>query len=540
MGGGGGMFAVKDDLKLSARPATDSKSADVKPVNTKPASVPKTVTPAAPQPGAASSTAPQSSAAQPGAAAKRIKVPAGSDAEAAWNDYLAANEESPAAVRETVRQLTLEKKYDQVVALIMAALKNKQQQPWMYEAMGLAMQAAGRSLEDIDRTLMSAVDFVQGTDHMMYLAEYLAGVGLEKRALQLFHQVATAEPAAPQPYVHALRIAKKLDDIDAIQWSTVGILGLAWNEEEAPIWTEAYNVAAATLDRLRSENRKSEADEYQRKLDECMIRDIVVKITWTGEADLDLLVEEPTGTVASARNRRTTSGGVLLGDASRSLDRKSNVTASESYVCPVGFDGVYRALVRRVWGKLTTGKVTVDIYTHYLSKSESHIHKQIPLTDDEALIIFDLKDGRRTEPLAKQQLANAVAKQVHVGQQVLAQQLAAAANPGSLAAFLNSRGVGPAMGGQAFMPFFMRGAVGYQPVITVLPSGANMSVAPAVVSHDRRYVRVSPVPFFSGIAQVNTFNYVTGSSGTSNGSSGGSGGSFGGGSGLSGSGTGGF
>ena len=87
----------------------------------------------------------------------------------------------------------------------------------------------------------------------------------------------------------------------------------------------------------------------------------------------------------------------------------------------------------------------------------------------------------------------------------------------------------------------MRGAVGYQPVITVLPSGANMTVAPAVVLHDRRYVRVSPTPFFSGVSQVNTFNYVTGSSGTSNGSSGGSG--FGGGSGLggsSGSGSGGF
>jgi uncharacterized membrane protein YgcG len=84
--------------------------------------------------------------------------------------------------------------------------------------------------------------------------------------------------------------------------------------------------------------------------------------------------------------------------------------------------------------------------------------------------------------------------------------------------------------------------VGYQPVITVLPSGAMMTVAPAVVLHDRRYVRVSPQPTFSGISQVNTFNYVTGSSGTSNGSTGGSSG-FGGGSGLggsSGTGSGGF
>ena len=61
-----------------------------------------------------------------------------------------------------MRQLTTERKYRQVVALIMAAIKNQQAQPWMYETMGLAMQADGRSLEDIDRMLMSAVDFVEG------------------------------------------------------------------------------------------------------------------------------------------------------------------------------------------------------------------------------------------------------------------------------------------------------------------------------------------------------------------------------------------
>ena len=128
-----------------------------------------------------------------------------------------------------------------------------------------------------------------------------------------------------------------------------------------------------------------------------------------------------------------------------------------------------------MWGKLATGKVTVDIYTHYLSKFESRIHKQISLTDDEALVIFDLKEAGAKSRSAKQQLATAVAKQVHVGQQILGQQLAAASNPGSLASFLNSRGIGPANGGWSFAPFFLRGAVGYQPVITVLPSGANMT-----------------------------------------------------------------
>ena len=55
------------------------------------------------------------------------------------------------------------------------------------------------------------------------------------------------------------------------------------------------------------------------------------------------------------------------------------------------------------------------------------------------------------------------------------------------------------------------GAVGYQPIIITLPEGANLA-ANAVVSADRRYVRVSAVPLFSSITKVTTFNYVAGTS----------------------------
>jgi hypothetical protein len=47
------------------------------------------------------------------------------------------------------------------------------------------------------------------------------------------------------------------------------------------------------------------------------------------------------------------------------------------------------------------------------------------------------------------------------------------------------------------------------PVITTLPEGTNMS-AIAVVSADRRYVRITPTPLFSSIPEVNTFNFATG------------------------------
>jgi hypothetical protein len=78
-------------------------------------------------------------------------------------------------------------------------------------------------------------------------------------------------------------------------------------------------------------------------------------------------------------------------------------------------------------------------------------------------------------------------------------------------------GYGTGVGGGGILPF-MRGRVGYQPVIITLPVGANMS-ATAVVSADRRYVRCTTQPLFSTIPVVNTFNYQSGSSGTSGGAS---------------------
>jgi hypothetical protein len=52
-------------------------------------------------------------------------------------------------------------------------------------------------------------------------------------------------------------------------------------------------------------------------------------------------------------------------------------------------------------------------------------------------------------------------------------------------------------------------SVGYAPVITWLPEGTSLG-ASAVVSPDRRYVRMSLQPFFSHIPRVDTFNFYTG------------------------------
>ena len=521
-------FAVPDDLKLTKKSA-EAKIADDAP---------------------ASTAAPDKQAASKELQAIELSIPAGTDPEAAWMSYFESLEtpdpieqkveyervmrDRRAAIRETARQLVNKKKFDETIGMIQAALRHRHVQPWMYETLHIAMHAKNAtepgtySNDDIERVLMSAADFASSPSDLMLLAAYMSRVGLDERALKIFKQVSAIEPTRHECYVLGLRLAQRIGDLEAIQWACVGVLSQAWPASKQDIVREARTAAEATLERLSAQNRKSEAVEFKALLDNAATRDCLVRVSWTGEADIDLMIEEPTGTVCSLRNPRTTAGGVMRG-ASASSAGKTKGVYSEEYVVPQGFSGVYRMLVRRVWGKVATGKVTVDIYSHYGTEQQTHLRKQIPVGEQDALVVFDLQNGRRKEPLEQQQIANAAAEQVAINRAILGQHLGSITNPDILDSIGGSR--------DPRFPFFRRrGAVGYQPVIERLPEGMSMT-ATAVISADRRYVRITPSPIFTAIGEVTTFNFATGEGGTQgNAGAGGAGGSGLGGGGLGGGG----
>jgi len=93
---------------------------------------------------------------------------------------------------------------------------------------------------------------------------------------------------------------------------------------------------------------------------------------------------------------------------------------------------------------------------------------------------------------------------------VLAQQLNVLSQSQTTGANAN---LGVSRQGLLGVPFIQQ-QVGYMPVIQPLPSGAGFQVN-GVVSADRRYVRVSPFPTFTGVGSVTTFNLQSGSQGTS-------------------------
>jgi len=463
------------------------------------------------------------STSRPSAAKIDLTVPKGAVAADVWQKYFASSQPAAEAVREAVRRLWTKKRYAQVIDFINAALRNGQTQPWMYEVISLAMQMQGASNDEIERVVMSAVDFADTPADLLYIGVHVNRLGLHRRALEIFKQTSELVPLRPEPYMFGLQTADELDDVEARKWATVGILSQAWTKDQQHVWKTGLRVAGATLERLRREQRFEEAKQYQAEVDSAVMRDCLVRVSWSGAADVDLLVEEPSGAVCSLRNRRTTSGGVMLGDNYARASQDSDEGYCETYVCPEGFSGTYRLLLRRVWGKVVAGKVNVDVYTNYRGKDSRHLRKRISFIDDQAVVVFDLDKGRRKQSLADQQVANAAANHVAIGRQILAQQLNGVVDPGAMQDFsLSQAGNSGKGGGFSPMPFRRSGAVGYQPVITVLPEGANMS-ATAVVSADRRYVRVTSSPLFSGIAEVNVFNMASGVSTEGGGGTGGEG-----------------
>jgi hypothetical protein len=267
----------------------------------------------------------------------------------------------------------------------------------------------------------------------------------------------------------------------------------------AEIELTASRVAKATLERLSSEGKVAEREAFLKELQEAVVRDCVVRVSWTGDADIDVSVEEPTGTTCSLSEPRTAGGGVKLDDA-YSVEGKPNDGSSEVYVCPKGFAGTYRVRIRRVWGEVTAGKVTVDVYTHLRSGDMQHERQQLEISDKDAMVVFDLNHGRRAEPIETAQLAGAVKRQESLSRSVLAQQINSGSDPRvvptrPLDVFARRAGL------------LGRGAVGFQPIVITLPQGTMMS-ATGVVSADRRYVRVAVSPIFSTIGDVQTFTFA--------------------------------
>ena len=378
----------------------------------------------------------------------------------------------------------------------------------MYESLALALEGAGQPRAEVERALLSAADLATDPVDLLALASYLARLGSQRQAVRICQQVAILEPDCREAYALGLKLAADLDDTAALRWTCAGVLAHEWPAAQQDIATHAALLSKATIADLTADGKEDEAAYFEQVINAALVRDIELKLTWNGDADIDLLVEEPPGTVCSVAAPRSTSGGTLLADGAAEAGALPSGTKQEQYVATAAFPGTYRVLVRRSSGEVTAGLITAELTLYKGTPAEETMKKQLPVEGDEMFFTVEVPAGRRRQPVADAQVAQDVAIQQEVSRAILAQQLTGMSDQDAVDSLSLTRPPKqPAQIGSR--PFTGANATGFQPIITTLPEGTNLQ-AMAVVSADRRYVRITSTPLFSGIGQVTTFNFASG------------------------------
>lgn len=427
-----------------------------------------------------------------------------------WNDYFSKRKPAPASVNDLIFNLHQAGKHAHVIAAIKAALIQNQSQPWMYDVLALSMEIVGSPKQEIQRVLLSRIDFsAADVSNMIFSAAYLSRFHADERALKLYQQAATLQPARPEPYVMGLRLAEKLKDAQGIQWAATGILTHVWVNGHQKLHQRALNSLADLEQSFKNKGRKAEAKVVESARKNALRRDLKLELSWNGDGDLDLIVEEPKGTVCSFEAPLTAGGGVLLNDGYG--PRQEN--CRENYLCAFGFPGTYVVRVRYVSGNIVGQRAKLKV-TRYLGSEHPVVESRtVQLSNEDQIIRIDLSKGRRDKktvvPQSPQNSQKTSQRSIRNISHAIGPLSKGARS--SLRGLSFSRQAGSNVSISRQVPVVTGsqniGGIANQPVISVIPEGISLSGS-AVVSPDRRYVRLSLSPQFLNVTDIFTFSFL--------------------------------
>ena len=162
-----------------------------------------------------------------------------------------------------------------------------------------------------------------------------------------------------EPMVMSINLAQKTKDPKRMADAVDRLLSLGWPGQDEYFRLESANQVDTLAKTLREEGKGQEADSSSPSLTASQARDLFVRLSWDGDADFDLLVDEPLGATASYQTPRTVFGGSIIKNGYGSHPE-------EVYVCPRGFDGDYTIRVSTIYtnpSKPVT-RLTLETITH--------------------------------------------------------------------------------------------------------------------------------------------------------------------------------
>ncbi len=319
------------------------------------------------------------------------------DPRVAWQEALEKGTDlgplDPGMIVATVDFLMMLNKYDQAAEFLKANLRQGVVvRPWVFETLAICLKESNASEEEIERAEVALADLEpQDAEGFLKASHAMASMKRWDRALAFCRQASILEPNAPQSYADALNYAESARDVDAMEWAASSLLKQDWPRKSGDMHQKAVQKLNAMSKQL-GDDRVKDAERLKNAIVTHQQRDLIIKLRWAGTADLDLKVEEPTGSICSTLQKQSPGGGTLIGDT---LSDKN----SEMYIAAQAFRGKYKITVDRIWGEPSDNKAQIQVIRHQGTDKESSQVFTLNLKDESSMVL-DLTEGRRTQAAA--------------------------------------------------------------------------------------------------------------------------------------------
>jgi hypothetical protein len=251
------------------------------------------------------------------------------------------------------------RQYPLAVEGLLSAIRNNQGHPWMYTMLPMEMKLAEWPQEDIDRALLSRVDFATNDlSQMLITASLLSRLQSWDQAIALCKEATDRNPWVPEVWLKARTIADRSGDPRHILWTRTGILTHVWNRDADNLHKEAEQTVRDLLASATQNGSPDRAREIAKALDDALAWDLKITAQWAGDGD----------------------GG---------KGRKK-----EEYRCQKAPTGNYEVVLRLVGGRVVTGNVLLRIARYSGTDKEQTDQIRVPVGKTDGRVRIAVNRGR--------------------------------------------------------------------------------------------------------------------------------------------------